>query len=151
MSVSTTAAIISALAAAGETGYAAYESSSAQKDAANTALQGTQAGLDFLKAQKAKQEAAAAPYLALGQQATSMLPSAVRPSPVGGPPMPYTTQPRATMPSLPMSGFSAPQMPQNAPLAASSGLVTLQAPDGSTRQVPQEQAQFYISRGAKAI
>ncbi len=64
---------------------AAKIASNASHDASAASLQGTTEGLDFLKAQKAKQEAAAVPYQNLGSLATQHLAGAVRPSPVGGP------------------------------------------------------------------
>ena len=149
MSLFTGGALIGAALAAGGASVAASKiASNASKNASNQAAAGTQAALDFTKDQKAKQEAAAAPYLSLGQMAASRLPGAVRPMPMGGPPMPYTTQSAATRPSMPMSSFGAPNGSQP---PAPGGLVTIQAPDGSTRQVPSSQVQFFVSRGGKVV
>ncbi len=139
---------------------AAKASSSSAKHAADTQAAAAQDALDFTKAQKAKQEAAYAPFGALGQQAVGMLPGLARQAPVGGPPAPYTTQPRATAPmpqvnaqGAPMSMMGGPQpMPQGMPAQMpQQPMVTLAAPDGSQKQVPASQAPYFISRGAKQV
>ncbi len=175
MSLFTGAAILgAALAGGAATTIAAHENAGAAKTAANDQATAAQNALAFTQSQKAKQEAAAAPYLSLGQMATANLPGAVRPQPAYGAPAPYTTQPNATRPAM-----SPAAMPLSAMGAATSGMpppfpngqtgqqgqppvmgaspqmnapmVTLQAPDGSTKQVPQSQAQFYVQRGAKVV
>ncbi len=136
----------------------------AANHAADTQAKAAQEALDFAKAQKAKQEAAYAPFGALGQQAVGMLPGLARQAPTQGPPAPYTTQPRATAPM--------PQQPQGAPMSMMGGvgamapamggqmapgqpmqqpMVTLAAPDGSQKQVPASQAPYFISRGAEQV
>ncbi len=156
MSLFTGAALIgAALATTGGAVAAAKMGSSATKDAANLQADAAQQALDFTKQQKAAQEAHAAPYLALGGQAVANLPGAVRPTPTGGPPMPYGVAP-GSMPQGQQTGYSNASMmaPRPAygnssgsslanmggPPMASAGVVTLQAPDGSTRQVPAAQA-----------
>ncbi len=163
-----TGAIASGLIGAAVSGGAALGSAALQSHAAGKAAdaqtKAAQEALDFAKAQKAKQEAAYAPFGALGQQAVGMLPGLARQAPVGGPPAPYTTQPRATAPmpqvnaqGAPMSmmggaGAMAPAMGgQMAPGQMQQPMVTLAAPDGSQKQVPASQAPYFISRGAKQV
>jgi len=144
-----------------------YAGAKKQADAATHAAdlqsQAAQAALEFTKGVKAKQEAAAAPYLSLGQMATGALPGAVRPSPSGAPPTPYGTAPGA-MPQGQQTGFS---LPSGAPPAygfsayATDGgvpagstpvrMVQLQAPDGTMRQVPPNLVQPFLDRGAKVV
>ncbi len=157
--------LASALAAAGTKGAfdaaGASKTANASKHGADLQAQGADRAETFLEGQKAKQEAAWAPYQQVSQQAVGMLPSLARQAPQMGAPAPYTTQPRATMPmqgaGTPLSGMGQP-MPA---VAAQSGgtvaggqtqpMVLLQAPDGSKKSVPQTQAQFYVSKGAKVI
>ncbi len=135
---------------------AAENSTKAQTDAADKALAYTQG-------QKAKQEAAWAPYAALSANAVGQLPGATR-GPAGPPPpsfgaayQPPQGQPQrgstlmnmgSMQPPMPMAGGGAgvPQPPQQG-----AQMVMLQAPDGSQKSVPANQAQFYISRGAKQV
>lgn len=141
--------------------------------AADKQAAAAQAALDFTKGQKAKQESAAAPYLAAGGRAVSMLPGAVRPATAGQPPNPYSVAP-GTTPTGSQTGYStlgaassspayglaspgsiAPSVGgQSAPgvsAPATSGMVLLQAPDGSQRSVPANLAPQYIARGAKQV
>ena len=106
---------------------AAKMQSSAVKDAASLQAEAAQQQLEFLKGQKAAQTLAAQPYLALGQMATGQLPGLAARGPMGGPPAPFMSQPMAQQPR-PMS---LSQM--NAPSPSTGAMVTLQAPDGSTR------------------
>jgi hypothetical protein len=171
MSLFTGAALIGyGLATAGGTALAAKMSSGAAKDAAKMQSDAAQEALDFTKAQKAKQEAAYAPFGALGQQAVGVLPGIARQAPTMGAPAPYTTQPAATRPmpsgmpqGAPLSamgspGAMAPQMGGVAAPGAAQGvpaqpdaMVLLQAPDGSQKRVPAAQADQFIARGAKRI
>lgn len=143
----------------------------AAQHGSDTQAAAAQEALDFTKAQKAKQEAAYAPYAAVGQQAASTLPGLVRPAPVGGPPLPFASQPRPSGPSmqgspLSMMGQGMPNQtiggglswaaggtpaPSGQPAPQGAQMVLLQAPDGTQKQVPANQAQFYISRGAKQV
>lgn len=131
--------------------------SNASEHAADTQAKAAQEALDFTKAQKAKQEAAYAPYAAVGQQAASTLSGLVRPAPMGGPPAPYASQPMqggsplSMMGQGMMQGPSSPTMQQPAGATAHGAMVMLQAPDGTQKQVPVSQASFYISRGAKQV
>ena len=152
----------------------AKDQADAAKQAAQLQATAAQNALDWTKQQKAAQLAAYAPYSAVGQQAVAQLPGAVRPMPAGGPPPAYSgPPPLAYMGQGGQSGPATYQPPSNAPLSqigapqqaipptaaapvapgtpAGGAMVTLQAPDGTTKQVPQSQAQFYISRGAKQV
>lgn len=141
----------------------AKKQADAQEKAASLQAASAQEALDFTKGQKAKQEVAAAPYLAVGQQAVANLSGAVRPGPSGPPPTPYSTAPGG-MPQGQQTGYStlsmaqspsaygfAPKVPAPAAGPAGGGMVTLQAPDGTTRSVPSNLVQSYISRGAKVV
>lgn len=122
-----------------------------QGKAADEAAKGAADALAFTKEQKAKQEAAYAPFAALGAQGAAMLPSVTRGMPTQGPPAPYSSQPRATMP---MQGGPLSQMGANqsmAPQVQPSGMVLLQAPDGTQKQVPANVADKFIQRGAKRV
>ena len=141
-----------------------YAGAKKQADAATHAAdlqsQAAQAALEFTKGVKAKQEAAAAPYLSLGQMATGALPGAVRPSPSGQPPLPYGIAPGTSAQSQ-QTGFTLPSGPSpaygfsayagGAPTPSAGQMVTLQAPDGSTRQVPSNLVQPFLDRGAKVV
>ncbi len=152
MSLFTGAALLgTALAAAGGSVAAAKLNSGAAQNAADKQAAAAQEALDFTKGQKAKQEAAYAPFQQISQNALAN-PVAARGS-IGGPlsamgsqqpPSSMSAQSGPMMPQAP-----TPQMPQGQGNGA--GMVLLQAPDGSQKQVPQNQAQFFISRGAKQI
>lgn len=130
---------------------AAETSAKAQTDAADKALA-------YAQGQKAKQEAAWAPYQAVSANAIGQLAGATRQSPGAYTGQPFSVpqgQPQqgstlSNMGAQPMpmagGGQGMPQMPQQA-----SQMVTLQAPDGTSKAVPVAQAQFYIQRGAKRI
>jgi hypothetical protein len=143
----------------------AKEQADAQKQAAALQSQYAQEALDFTKGQKAKQEASAAPYLAVGQQAVGALPGAVRPMPTGAPPSPYAVAPGGSSMGQ-QTGYStlsmanAPSAYGMAPSASANGvpagstavqMVRLQAPDGSVRQVPSNLVQPFIAKGAKVL
>lgn len=149
MSVATSTAIA---IAAGVGGAASVTSAAMQSRAAGHAadIQGKAAeeALAFTKEQKAKQEAAAAPYLALGGMAAGRLPGVVRPMPAYGAPAPYTTQPQATSPVQPAG---QPMAALGQPGAGMGGLVMVQAPTGETMRLPQAQAQQAVSRGARIV
>lgn len=115
------------------------------KDAAAIQAQSVKDALDFEKNQYADLTGRLAPYVAAGTAASDrqnqLLGNAPRPGtsatsqPTYGPPVAnYSTQPVART--------AAPATEQQ---------VTLQAPDGSTKQVPQSQAAYYISKGAKQV
>lgn len=169
MSLFTGAALIGAALASTAGGIAAAKmTSGASKDASKAQADAAQQALDFTKEQKAKQEAAYAPFGALGQQAATMLPGLARQAPTQGPPAPYTTQPQATRPmppppSIPQGmpptasqgaplsavGQTTMPMPTAAPLPAQAvpagagqpptgQMVTLRSPDGDVKQFPPE-------------
>jgi hypothetical protein len=156
MSAISGAAIAAILATeAGATVGSALISANAAKSASQTTAGTAQASLDFLKAQKAKQEAAAAPYLALGNFATTQLPflaarspfqtgaatgaappMSAGPAPAAPGPLPgVPTGPSAQMLSAPQppAGGTAPLAQLNAPSPTTGATITLRAPDGSTR------------------
>lgn len=175
VATSTAISIATLGATAGASIYGATKSAGASTHAADIESAAAQQALDFTKAQKAKQEAAYAPYAAAGAQAASSLPGMVRPMPTGGPPAPYTSQFTATAPARPLSAMGAapaavgpppgmmppaqgmapagpPQPGGVAPPAVGQGqMVTMQAPDGTTRPIPKEQVQFYLQKGAKVV
>ena len=125
----------------------AKQQAAAQTHAADLQAQAAQNALDYTKSVKAAQTAAAAPYQALGTQATGMLPGAVRPTPLGAGPTPYSTRPNngvAAPQGAPLSQIGQPATtPTVAPPQAAAGgpMVTLQAPDGQTKQFSQADAQ----------
>lgn len=155
MSLFTGAAILgSALAAAGGSVAAAKMTSGASQNASDKSAAAAQEALDFTKGQKAKQEAAYAPFGALGQQAAGMLPGLARQAPSVGPPAAFTTQPRATAPmpqGAPLSQMGGPVGTGQQGLPQAGPMVLLQAPDGSQKSVPAAQAQMYIARGARQV
>jgi hypothetical protein len=66
------------------------------------------------------------------------------------------TAPPTRGPALSPNGFAPPASPTAGPpppsaAPAPDALVTLIAPDGSQKQVPQSHAAFYISKGAKPV
>lgn len=130
----------------------AKKQAEAQTHAADLQAKAAQEALDYTKGQKKLQESAWAPYGAVGSQAASTLPSMIRQSPQMGAPAPYTTQPRATMPmqaaSSPLGAMGQAPMPQ---VPQGGQMVMLQAPDGTQKSVPQDQARYYVSKGAKVI
>jgi len=135
------AALAAALIGAGSSAVAGKIGANASRDAAATSAQSSQDALNFLKQQKASQEAAAQPYLDLGSFAVRNLPGAVRPTPMM-PASPYSPRPMTQFgqgPTLMTPAQSGPSM------------VTIKAPDGSTRQVPANQAAFYVNRGGVVV
>ncbi len=144
----------------------AKDQADAAKQAAQLQATAAQNALDWTKQQKTAQIAAYAPYAAVGQQAVSQLPGTVRPMPAGGPPPAYSGPPPLAYmgqngqpgpatytppPSAPLSQIGAPQQASQPAAAPTGAMVTLQAPDGSTKQVAAQDAAFYISRGAKQV
>lgn len=130
--------------------FGAHEQANASENAAALQAQGIQQALDFTKAQKAKQEAAANPYLSLGGMAVGQLPQIAARAPMGGPPAPYGApqQPMAMQPST-LGGMAGgmPQPPQG------GGMITLRGPDGSTRQfaATDPRAQQAMQMGAVRV
>ncbi len=157
------AAALGLAATVGAQTIGASKQASSAEHGADLQAKAAEEALAFTKAQKAKQEAAFAPYQNLSQMALqNPLPARAVP---GGAPAPFTTQPRATMPAQPqgmplsqMGQSPLPMAPQvqparslGAPASSPDAMVMLQAPDGSQKQVPAAQADAYIARGAKRV
>ena len=162
------ATLIAGTAAAGSSVASGLIGANASESNANTQAAAAQAALDFTKAQKAKQEAAFAPYQAISQNALAAPPAQRM---VGSAPAPYSSQPNSTMPmpnqappmggggggstllgmASPQAGAQASPQPPQSQQAGSGPMVLLQAPDGSQKQVPAQLAPAYIARGAKQI
>jgi len=165
MSIGTTAALISAAIAAGGSVGAAALAAHGASSASDEQAQAAQAALDFAKQKQSEQLAQEQPYLALGQQAVAQLPNMVRPMPNYAMPTPYgypqqptslsgMNQPLVRGPVQTTQPVAPPVMQGGAPSQAAQlnqQTVRLQAPDGSQRDVPVQQAQFYISKGAKRV
>ncbi len=115
-------------------------SSAADKQAA-----GVQAALDFEKQQYADLTGRLAPYVAAGTSSTDRMAQLL-----GLPARAATT---ATAPPTrgPALGNAPPPAPAQPAAPASGGMVTLQAPDGSTKSVPADQVLHYQALGAKVL
>jgi hypothetical protein len=150
--MASTGSPIADIASAGIQGAFTAAGNKAQAEAAQKAL-------DFEKAQKAKQEVAAAPYLALGKLATGNLPNLAAGGPTVAAPTAYGTHAfSGVSSSLPMSQIarSLPPMSDTTPMSVDTQspqtqLVMVQAPTGETRRVPVAQAQLYVQRGARIV
>ena len=129
--------------------------------------------LDYLKAQKAKHEAAWQPFADLSAQALAH-PPAARPD-AGPPPAPFTGYPgpgQSTLSTLgtspppggptgpprmpiggqgPSTGAPMPGPGQPQPGPQGGGFVTLEAPDGTRQQVPAAMVQALVARGARQV
>lgn len=151
------AAVAIPLISAAATGAAALGSAKIQSNAASKAQQAQQTATD--KAMAVQQQASA-PYRALGQTGIDRLNAL-------GAPQPYTQQFRAPgggpqsngyQPFQPqggsLGGFAAnpngmstqPGGRSGAPLQGGPPMVTLQAPDGSTRQFPAQDADRIVQQ-----
>lgn len=160
------AALGAGIMAGGTTAAAALQSHAAGS-AADLQAKAAEDALAFTKQKQAEQQAAFTPYQNLGAQAVGNLPSMARPMPLQWPPAPYTTQPGATRPAMPttLSGMGQPLLrsgpgpmvntqPVGQPVTNSPQqpqMVTLQAPDGTQKSVPADQAAYYIAKGAKQV
>lgn len=98
----------------------------AAKEAARLQSQSAREALDFTKGQYGDLQTRLKPYIESGQTANQTMAALLARSP-------YAQAVRGQVPAL--------QGP----------LVTLRAPDGSTKQVPQAQAQQFIARGAQQV
>lgn len=174
-----TAIIIGAAATAGGTIASAKISSNAAKKAAQTQSDAGDKALAFQREQyeQARQEfnpyqqagygalgrlgtAAAAPPVNFqpGQSRQLGLPQGVPPAPMGarvaaGGAAPGGGVVAAGLQGTPVAGpgpaaTAPPNAPQN---GASAALWTLQAPDGTTKQLPPEVAQQFVARGATRV
>lgn len=148
-------AIASALAATGGSVLAASKVSGASKNAAQINADSTAKALDYTKtkdaqdradtlaadkanyAQYVQSEGQKAPYRAAGQGATQTISHLL-----GLPDVTIAPPPPAPAYLSPSTSTSAPQ---------GTGLVTLRAPNGQTKQVPQAQADYYLSKGAQKV
>lgn len=83
------------------------------------------------------------PYRAAGTGALTRLSSHF------GGSAPAMTYAKPTSLNLPTGPESAP--PQTGGLRGGTGMVVIQAPDGSTREIPASQADHYISRGGVVV
>ena len=131
MSVATSTAIaLGGIAAAGGSVASGIMQSKSANKATDAQTAANQAALDFAKQRYAQSQANQAPYMAAGTAATSgisnLLAAAAKKQGYG-----YTPPPN--------------------PATAGAPMVSLKAPDGSVRQVPQDQAQQYIQRGATPV
>lgn len=59
--------------------------------------------------------------------------------------------PTKQAPQTPAPTYPTPPMPGSAPAGVQAQTVTLRGPDGSTRQVPQDQQAMWISKGATVV
>jgi len=141
-------ALASALGAGGLSLWGSKKAADAYEHGGDVQAEAALRAQKFLEGQKAKQEAAAAPYLSLGGMAAQRLPGFASQGPVQGPPTAYSTQPGATMPARPLGQMGAPMGAQGPQMG---GMVMVQAPTGETRQLTQAQAQQAVARGAKII
>lgn len=178
MSVATSTALtIGAIAAgAGTSIYGATKAAGAQKDAAQTQAASADKALAIQKQMYEQQRTDLSPYRAAGQGAVGKLsyqlgvpgfekgPMAqMAPTPVagsvgfgtGGTPgavavngqnAPIAQQAAGALTPYLTNG---PQMPQ--PPQAPGATVMLRAPNGMTKAVPQEQAPYFISKGAQPV
>ena len=127
---------------------AAIQSAAADKASAFQA----QANTDILGVQKQQYELGQqrmAPYAALGGQGMALLMGTPQP---GAAPAPQNTL-GGMMPTGAPPQPGAPPPPGGMPPGPGGGgqMVTLQSPDGETRQVPADQAGFYMSKGARPV
>src|SRR5204863_8731852 len=142
--------ISSAIAGGAAVGGAALASHGANK-AAKTQANATTEALNFEKQQYAAEQARLQPYRDLGGQAYAKIgkmfglegaPPAAAPAPQMSP---------ATAPPAPASQFSFARSRAYQAPTATPGMVKLQGPDGSTRDVPEAQAAALIARGARRV
>jgi len=126
--------------------------SNASKDAAALQAEGIQKALDFEKQQYADLTGRLAPYVSAGGASTDRMSQLL-----GLPARADTTATGTPARGPAVANYSAPnvagpQQQTTQPLARSAEpTVMLQAPDGSTRAVPQSQVAAYVSKGAKQI
>lgn len=123
MSVATSTAIGLGIAAA-TTATGAYVASKASNNATAATSAATGAALDFSKQQYADLQARLAPYNAAGQTASQRMSALLAQSP-------YARQ------AAPPAAAAPPQQPGPAAPPPGAQVVTLRAPDGSTKQFQQ--------------
>lgn len=95
-----------------------------------------------------------APYRATGQSSNAQMASllGLPTPPNGGIPAPRPFTPTTPLPYAPASSPPASSPPASSAAPASTGpLVTVRAPTGATRQVPEDQVAYWQSRGATVV
>lgn len=120
--------------------------SNANTDAEKIRAEGVQKALDFEKQQYADLTGRLAPYVAAGTTSTDRMAQLL-----GLPARPQTTAtaPPTRGPAVANYGGPAPAAPASAP--AAQPLITIQAPNGQTKQVPASEQQHWESVGAKVL
>ena len=139
----------------------------ASQSATDASAKANADALDWLKTQYNTRQTQLAPYIQAGQGAigtmgrsmgvtgtpTSISPQGAQMSQGGGSSFSQAGQPNFTAtPATPQT--QATPTAQNTPAAtnpAPEPLVTMQAPNGQTQQVPASQEAFYVSKGAKRV
>ncbi len=150
--------------------------SNAAKDAAATQVASADKALALQKQQYDASQARVAPYVAAGQQSLGRLSNLLTPNAQGqymplnspqatpqpqpapgsqlqpslgglGGPGPLGTSSLASLgqPSMPGNGRNGAMMGQ---MTQNSGMITMRAPDGSTKQVPASEEAHWASKGA---
>lgn len=139
----TTIAIAAGAASAAGSVAAAKIQSGAAKDAAKTQTAAANQSLAFQQQQYQQQRQDFAPYQQNGVQAGSRL------GQMASTPPPSFTPGRPQAPQLGMPPIATP--PTSSPQPQQGRMVLLQAPDGSTKQLPEALAQQAVQKGAKVI
>lgn len=129
-------------------------SSDANTEAAQIQADSLQKALDFEKQRYSDVQGRLAPYVAAGTTASDRITQLL-----GLPARQGTTATGSPMSGAPLVpyGSTSPSPPVNAAGTGTSAqpsavaTVTLQAPDGTTKAVPIEQRDYWLSRGAKPI
>lgn len=175
------ALLIGGLASGAAQVYGAKKGADASKKAAETEGAAAKESLDFLKQKQAEYEAAIQPYrnagasglgmasnlLGIPAPATAGTNAAVNPNIPRGPFVP-PSMPKMTIANGLTPGGSAlfaggagrpdatfggtqPIPGMNAPASNNSGVILVQAPDGSQRSVPSSLATLMIAKGGKVV
>lgn len=153
--------IAAGVAGAASLGGAAMASNAAKKASSQQMAAGQQA-LAYEREMLGKQEAAAKPYMQLGQQSVGMLGGgkAFAPpnlNPYG--PQPGVANQAGGYSSVPIPKTSASTSPGAYTMGqlgqtAQTGtdeMVTVRAPNGQTRQMPRSMAQQFVAKGATIV
>lgn len=143
------AVLIPSLIGAGASLAGAKVASNASKNAARTQQQAGQQALQAQQQSYQQQRQDFAPYQQAGQQALGRLQGmagqpAAQPAvgQLGNGPMRQAS---------PMGLIAQAAAPMGGMLSQGGGMVTVQAPDGSTRQMPQALAQQFVQKGARIL
>lgn len=137
------AILIPSLIGAGASVAGAALASNASKSAADTQAQSAQKAQDYTNANFQQQQQNFAPYQAMGQKSLGFLGGATA-TPTGSQAPGFSGQTLGQM-ANPSTSSQTPTQPQT------GQMVTIQAPDGTTKQMPMAQAQLFLSRGAKIV